>query len=290
VSARRGAVVAISAITTLGAGCAGGAYSLGAHATHGAAMGPPTSARGTTTGVTYREYGGPIGKTLLLLFTTPMPPTGTSRELSRSKVCYSTYCETTTTYEYTPPTEEEMRDFSERKADWAQNVAPAILSGAIAMEVVIDVATRDLGGDTSGAMMQMSWRTQTRSLLFFQGMSLSMGMAWGDYTLHGREGQVLLDSGTALVPMSVTEDLNFVYVGTPVRLTGLITPRLGVYGQFDLNWQPLFAGVFESREQPQLSRGGVQLWLPFMFVGAEAVVDRFRPDSLSFTLEAGLAF
>jgi hypothetical protein len=275
---------------TLATGCAGGAYSMGYNAGYGATMAPATTSAGASTSIRYREYGGPIGKLILLLGTAPTPPGGTTSNVHTSTTCYSTYCEETTTYTYTPPSEEEMKDFEKRSADWSANVAPAILSGAIAMEVIIDYASTDLGGDTSGGGFYMNERWQIRSLGFFQGMSLSVGFGVAGYTMHGRTRDVLMDTGTALVLTPVTEDISYFYLGSPVRLTGLITPRLGLYGQMDLNWQPLLAAALDEREQPQIMRGGVQLWLPFFYVSGEAAVDGFRPDSLSITAEVGLAF
>jgi hypothetical protein len=116
-------------------------------------------------------------------------------------------------------------------------------------------------------------------------------MAISHYTMHGRSRFVLQDAGgVELTRMSVTEDLGYFYFGVPVRLTGLLTPRLAVYGQFDLNMQPLIAELTEERAHAQMVRGGVQLWLPNSYVNAELSMDGFRPGSATLTAEVGIAF
>lgn len=278
----------------LSAACSG-AYMLGYRAGHGNDLMPPTGSRGTTTSIRYRDYGGVLSKTLLLLLTAPQAPQGTttSETLSQSTSCGGGYCTTYTRTEvtYTPPSPAAMAAYEERVKDWSETVAPAILSGAFRAEAVVDVASTKLGGDTSGFMMALNFRIPTGKVLGFAGSNLSIGLAGGKYTMHGRNWQLVADDGTGVLSnTNVTGSIAAPYYGFPIKFTGLLTKRLALYAQSDLNLQPMLAKTLDATPGPQTFRLGSQWMGPFFYVGGELSIDRMRVDSLTATAEVGLAF
>lgn len=288
------ALALIIAMAVAASACSG-AYTLGYRAGYGSDMTPPTTSRGMNTSIRYRDYGGVLSKALLLLLTTPTPPTGTtsSRVVSSSTTCGYTVCTRTTETEvtYTPPSPAEMAAYEARAKDWAENVAPAILSGAFRAEAVVDIASTDLGGDTSGFMMALNFRIPVGKFPGFAGSHLSLGMAGGKYTTHGREHKNVIDDGTGgLVNETLTSDVSMGYYGMPVKFTGLLSKRLATYVQADLNFQPLLARALDETPAPQILRVGSQWFGPFFYVSGELSIDRMRIDSLTATAEVGLAF
>jgi hypothetical protein len=285
-----------------GVGCASGVYNLSYHVSHGAAMAPPTTQRGLSTGITYREWGGPIGKALLLWATAPRRPSG-KVEISTTysgdwgdgaggqKVCLSGTCYSTTTIKEYPPTEEQLAEYRKKATYWQNNVAPAIMSGALRVEVIIDVASTSLGGDTSGGAFIVNDRIPIRNIPPLKGMTLSIGIGGAKYTMHGRSRDVLReDENGELKRVRVSDDIKYNYAGMPLRVTGLLTRKIGLYAQLDMNLLPMMSSLLEDFDQPQIVRSGLQIWLPFVYVTGEVAADRLRPDSISVTAEAGLAF
>ena len=289
------AMLSVVAATAMSSVACSGAYMLGYRASYGNDLMPPTGSRGTTTSIRYRDYGGVLSKALLLILSAPQAPQGTtsSETLSSSTSCGGGYCTTYTQTEvtYTPPSAAEMAAYGERVKDWSENVAPAILSGAFRAEAVVDVASTKLGGDTSGFMMALNFRIPTGKALGFAGSNLSIGLAGGKYTMHGRNWQYVADDGSGvLTNANVSGPLSAPYYGFPVKFTGLLTKRLALYAQTDMNLQPMLAKTIDAAPGPQTFRLGSQWMGPFFYIGGEVSIDRMRASSLTATAEVGLAF
>ncbi len=279
-----GATAALTLLATTSVAAAegfGGAYSLGFSATAGNAYLPPTSSSGISTGIAYHEYGGVISKVLLLLLTVPPKPRETS---TTSTECYGDTCYITTTTYY--PSQAEMDNWNRDVDTWSKTTAPAILSGAIKAEVNFDVASRSLGGDTSGASFSMLGRIPIRSLGGVGG-NLAMGMGFGSYTFHDRTRKVVVANGSTLDSVEQKGDLDYDYIGFPVRLQAMVKRNVAIYLQLDLN---LLALELTDDSQASPARLGLHWLGPRIYLRAEAVTDNFGGSRISGMAEVGFAF
>ena len=272
-----------------------GAYAVNYRVSRGADMAPANTDAGLTTSIRYRDYGGLLSKALLLVLSQPSAPRGTTETKSEvSTSCGVSECTvtTTTTTTYTPPTPEEMEAFGKRAQEWGDTVAPAILSGGFAAEAVVDLASQSLGGDTSGGMIGLNFRLPTDDFGPFLTSNLSLGLGYGNYTMHGRKHRLLRPTPAmdALVQTESTEDLHYHYIGLPVRFTGLVTRRLATYLQLDLNIQSIVDGLEGDPANSQIVRLGITGFLPFVGVTLEVSADRLRTDSATVSAEVGVAF
>lgn len=291
------------ALSLMTAACGGrhkAAYSLAYRTGYGNALAPPSTSSGRSSSISYREYGGPIGKALLLWLFVPQLQGGSSssRVVGDSTSCGGGECTRTITTEttYTPPTAEQIAEYKRELEEYNNVTAPAIRNGAIKAEVNLDVATRSLGGDTSGLSFQLLGvllSEQSSGWTF----ALKAGFGASGYTMGGRTTKQILSDGMETLSSvhldSKVEDVSSTFFGVPVRVI-LATPlRFAAYGEFDWNLLRAVSGEGTRPGQtyhPQLTTFGLQTSLWFMHVGAEVQLDQLNLGSRTFGVEAGLAF
>lgn len=283
----------LSCLLAMSVGCKGGIYSLGYRGSYGASTAPPTSARGFATSLSYREWGGPIAKLLLAGGSRPIKPRGTLTDSASSETCYGSYCERTTTSTWSPPSREELEDYSRRVDDWSNRVAPAILSGGAGQSIAfeLDVAMQTMGGDTSGIGAGFRFAAPLRDMLGLEKVHVVVGSKVGKYTMYRREVSRLTLDGEAR-STRIASDIVYGYATIPIRISGMLGQRTGVYTELDIDYAGWvgFAELLGATYSPQLARIGLQVGLPFAYVTVEATADRMRPGSASLSTELGLAF
>lgn len=163
------------------------------------------------------------------------------------------------------------------------------------MQATLEIASRDLGGDTSGWMFRLggygkAWRGKTGLRLFF-------GLGVGSFTFHDRTKKAYIGLGP---PLNRKDDWSFTYIGTPVRVGYMFrakhqAPRrqlaAEVFLQADFNWVSLAAIIAPDEDwSPSPWHTGLRLTLGPTYVEGSVSTSTMRMGATSVGLEAGLDF
>jgi hypothetical protein len=89
-------------------------------------------------------------------------------------------------------------------------------------------------------------------------------------------------AGSVLLYHSPTDKLGF-----PVRLQGYLSSRMAIHVQADFNTYSL--GLVDQKS-PSLTRAGITVWAPFLYLRGEVAAAAMDLESLSLTAELGLEF
>jgi hypothetical protein len=280
----RGAASRLVLALALTTGCARGShYGVGYGVQSGAAVLPPTAARGTTAMVGYHEQGGVVARTIILVAAAaglrdPNGDRSTTVSYSQEQIGDTVYTTRTTTTTYTPTTDEERAARVAAIEDFEQRVAPGIMSAELPVELNILWARQDLG-DTSGGRMDM--------LLQVAGTArsaLALGFGYEHLTFHARDVASLVDDGLTLTRQVAPQTLEHVFVGFPIRYTQLVSNRTSLFAQWDLN----IASLTDDYVSP-LTVGAV-LQLPVLTLKGTVTAGRLELGATSVGVEAIVGF
>lgn len=162
------------------------------------------------------------------------------------------------------------------------------------MQATFEIASRDLGGDTSGWMFRLGG--YTKWWRGWKGMRVLVGLGIGSFTFHGR---TLRDWDLGGV-RERKDDWGYTYIGSPVRFGWMFrgkhqAPRRQVAGevfvQADFNWVALAAIIAPDENwSPSPWHAGMRVTLGPAFVEGSVSTSTMRSDRMSVGLEAGLDF
>ncbi|HEY4058785.1 MAG TPA: hypothetical protein VGM39_19360 [Kofleriaceae bacterium] len=273
-------LLAIAALATLGASVAVAApavYAVGGTMEYGNAYLPSTADAGLSTFVSYHDWGGVVSAVLLLLATAPAKPSPHTSVRSEDH-CSAGYCATyevtTTTY----PSSAEMANWEARMAVYNATTAPAIWAGEFGQDVQLDIASRSLGGNTSGFQLRL-YRPLGDS------RHLSIGMGYAYLSFHDVHTSHVVDNMGVLSATDKKDNYTYGYVGIPLRFsTAIGQTGFGLDMTLDLNVLSLF---FDDNSP---IRAGVHWGGSHVLLTAEAMASGLRPDGASLHLGALLAF
>lgn len=272
-------------------GCA-----VGFTASNGTAMVPGTTSAGTTTAISYTEYGGGIlhmAFAILGLGSTALRRDYREVTLSSETKCAEWGCWTNKTVRVEPkPMSDAQEAAYERNVREGYEFTKYVVGGGkLPTEIRIDWASTSLGGDTSGIMgSMMFWFFGPGGIPGFVATKVHAGVGLGSYTFHDRTRRRVVSDGMSLRTEEVTEDVDYDYIGLPVRLTGYVTPKLAAHVQFDVNMISVFESDDDGASEPSPVRLGFEYTLSFgLFMKGEVVSDGFDTEALSVGAEVGYA-
>lgn len=276
--------VAVLIPATATADLLNGSYRFGYSMGTSRAFAPPTAAGQMIGSITYHEFGGVLGKLIILFGAAPQKPAPTVRIVSSKTWCGVSHCYTTTEYEVTHPSKEDWDRYDEEVKRFAP-IARDVIQNGVPIDIYIDLAGTT--GDASGGSFTMMFRGQFVGLLGFPAVWLQGGLGFGGYTFDSLERQRVSLDGDLLRNETVTESHSYRYAGFPFRTTIFPYRHVGAYVQFDLNMfaLPLFD---DDDRSPSLTRFGLELRLDPLFLRGEAAASAFDPGSVSVFGEVGL--
>jgi len=286
----RGRLIALVIVAVLSAPAAAradlldGSYRFGYSLGSARAFLPPTAQGRMIGSITYHEFGGVVGKTIILMGLAPREPAPHVRIVDSSTWCGVSHCYTTTRYEVTQPSEAEWAQYEQDKQEFAR-IAPEVIEKGVPLDIFIDLAGP--GGDATGASFTLLFRGQFAGLFGFPAGWIQGGFGFGGYTFADLERKEVVLEGGTLVNRSVTDSYRYRYAGFPFRLTVFPYRHFGAYLQFDLNLYAL--PLFDDEDRrPSLTRVGAEMRLRPLYLRAEAAASAFDPDSISVFGEVGL--
>ncbi len=165
----------------------------------------------------------------------------------------------------------------------------------------LEIASRSLGGDTSGWMYRIGYSGRWgrgRGL----GVRLFAGLGFGEFTHYDRKvsryaptDQTLVVNGLGSVSVT-TEDSDYVYVGTPVRIALTYASIVETYFQAEMNWITpfhefeVFGDAVSDAPVPSPWTLGIRGTLAIGFVGTFISLASMRAEGRSYGFEAGIDF
>ncbi len=283
--ARRGCAHGLLALAVvlLLAGCPGARYGGSFRSSTGTAMAKPGVSGGTTNVLRVADVGGPLSRAGLYAMAAMVAAGAVETESTSRTYRSGDYIVTETTTTVTGVDENAMAT--------AQTLLDTAASKesiqALGIQSSLEIATRYLGGDTSGWMYNVGYGSRP----FLCGPRLVCnvygGVGFGKYTFHDRVLRARVGAGTS---GEIMDDSTYAYFGSPLRLT--ITPGryVGAYVQADLNWATLSNQVLGNTGSPSPWRVGAELRYRFLFARVELAAARMVWASTSTQLEVGLGF
>ncbi len=271
---------AVLALAMLCSGCAGANYGASFKTSDGTAMAKPGIAAGRTNIVRLADVGGPLARAGVYLFGVFVAAGAVKTKTTVTDVDRGTYIERTTTTEVTGVDQQQLQA-AQTMLDTATGDRPVGLTGTL------EVATRDLGGDTSGFRYEVG-----ASERFPCGPHLAcivyVGLGVAEWTFHDRA--MRSRQGTRVVEEPMVASKSW-YFGAPVRLTIAPTSFFAVYVHAELNWVTAANLLLGETGSPSPWMAGVELRAgKWIFARAGIAAARMDRDSVSTTLEAGLGF
>lgn len=280
------------------AGCAGhgSQAGIGVAMSTGSALVPANVTGGTVTSLSYREQGGQVTRALLRIATAlgNAPATRSVTTVSsgvevHSGTAYVVTRSTTTTYITDTPEQLAV------KAARANAMLKAIGNSEIPATFELDIATRSLGGDSSGWMSV--WMYQGPPAVIGKGLfsmaRLSAGLGAGQLTFYDREQTQLSENGTEIVATKqMADQTSYSYFGFPVRLDlALGSSGLFLRSQMDLNIMASIDSIYDDEDSPERVSpthfGLGYIHGPVRFMGT-VTMSRFRTNALSAGLELAI--
>lgn len=282
VSSRAGLVARSSsllAIAALAVGCAGARYGGSFRSSMGTALAKPGVSGGTTNSIRVADVGGPLARAGVLGLATLAAAGSVKTETTVEKWQVGDYEITETTTKIVGYDEAAM------KAS-AALLESAASSQPMGLQASLEIATRYLGGDTSGWMYNLGYGSEPficgpHLVCFFYG-----GFGFGKYTFHDRTMRTVEDT-TVVEAMG---DSSSYYVGTPLRLTIAPVDLLRFYVQADLNLVTATNLALGESGSPSPWHAGVELHLGIVFGRLGVSSSRMTRESTSTMLEVGLGF
>ena len=175
----------------------------------------------------------------------------------------------------------------QEQAARAQGLMDAAVADApVPLHASLEIASTSLGGDTSGWMYNIGFRTDPVSVGKFAVLRASFGLGFGRYTFHDRERRSIGGSSDA----GVIGDYRYTYIGSPVRITVFSTTWLRSYFQADLNWVTAWDVISFEPATPSPWRVGTQVNLGPIFVQGEVAWSRMNSEDASVGIEVGIGF
>lgn len=245
----------------------------------GAALAKPGVSSGTTNVIRVADVGGPLARAGLLGLATFAAAGAAKTETKVEKWRVGDYEITETTT--------RIVGYNEAAIRAAQDLLEAASSSQpIGLQASLEIATRYVGGDTSGWMYNLGYGSEPficgpHLVCFFYG-----GFGFGKYTFHDRTIRTLEDTAV----LEAMGESSSYFVGTPLRLTIAPVDLLRFYIQADLNLVTAMNLLVGETGSPSPWHAGVELHLGPVFGRAGVSSSRMTRDSTSTTLEVGLGF
>lgn len=269
-------------------GCAAGTFRAGISQQYGAAPAPPTADRGTTGMLTYSEQGGPLvtGALFVLASLGAVDPDKDVRVLSsRSSTTKSgdtitttTVTETSTTY--TSPEERE------RRIQQNEALVGGVRKGGAPFELNLAIASPKFGGNTSGSIAEI-----LVLLNLTDRLEVAIGIGSHELVFAARSVRDLMDDGAGnLALVESIRDVDYRFVGHPVRVSYRLRDHASVFVRWDINYltmtnnrpSPLTAGVELLLLIPKIRKG--------VSIKGTVMNDGVDPRRTSVGAEASLVF
>lgn len=282
------AVVAMAAAAA--AGCKAGGYTAAFRSTSGAATAYPGLAGGRTSSIVIGDRGGLLTRVGLGGLAALAGGLGSIKDAKRETTVERQGDTIVTTHEDTatidPAAAQAMQPVVDAAADPNSDLS--------SMSATLEIASRDLGGDTSGWMFRLggyakAWRGRV-------GLRGSIGVGFGSFTFHGRTLAAYESGGVSMRK----DEFDYTYIGTPVRfglmLRGSVRPARSqpaaeVFVQADVNWVALAAIIAPDESwSPSPWHTGLRLSLGPLYVEGVVSASTMRASRTSLGLEAGLDF
>lgn len=269
------AVRVVTLATLVASGCAHAKYGASFKTASGNALAPVGMAGGTTNIVRVADASGPLSRAALIGLAT-LTAAGAYKETSRSTTTerVGDYIVTTTT---TTGTVDQAQ--AQRAAALADS---AFSSEPVGLQASLDIATRYLGGDTSGWMYQVGYNSEPFACGPVLACRFYGGLGFGSYTFHDR--MIEDASGTRM------GDGEYNYIGFPLRLEVAPASFLAGFIQADLNTVTL-ANIISSEEgSPSPWHVGVDLRFKWIYGRMQQTFGQATLDDRTTTFEVGLGF
>ena len=271
--------IALTTCLAVASGCKGAQYGASFRSSTGAALAKPGVSAGTTNVLRVADVGGPLARAGLLGLATFAAAGAAKTETTVEKWQVGDYEITETTT--------RIVGYNEGAIKAAQDLlAAASSSQPVGLQGTLEIATRYLGGDTSGWMYNLGYGSEP----FICGPHLVCfvygGIGFGKYTFHDRTIRTLQDMA---VGEAMGESSSY-YIGTPLRLTIAPFNLLRFYIQADLNMVTAMNILLGETGSPSPWHAGVELHVGPVFGRAGVASSRMTRDSMSTVLEVGLGF
>ena len=289
---------AFALVVALATGC-GVTYGAGT----GNALVAPGTASGTTSSIKLIDRGGPISRLVLRTLgafgaaSAAVGSSSSTTSTSERVECYGSSCQRiTTTHITTTYTADPARAAAAAAA--YQRLDEAISNTpyrGFPFETILELSSRDLGGDTSGWMFWYWFHGKPRAAgpVF---VALSVGFGTGSLDFHDRERTTLVGSSSAVTPVTAMVSPEHYYLGTPLRVSVYPRNNLWVYLQPDLNWAAVFEDWFASKFDDESDieanpwRLGVRARWKGIELGGELLTDGMSAGRRTLSAEVGYVF
>lgn len=167
--------------------------------------------------------------------------------------------------------------------DWSKDLSH--------LQAGLEIAARDLGGDTSGWMFDFG---QMVGVPITAGWALRGGirLQFGRMTFHDRKKRIVEN----LVVREVMEDSTFTMFGVPTRVGITYRKMVELFFQADLNLVTVFnefasaTTEYGDNSSPSPWRTGARIGLGPIYAEAQMMLSGLDEDRISYGLEAGFAF
>lgn len=293
----RAVIVAALLAAIPAAGC-GVTYGVGA----GNALVAPGTTSGTTGTIKLYDRGGPVSRTILRAIAaygaaaSAIDSSSTTTSVSTRTECYGSSCvrvettDVTTTYTIDPAkAEQAQRDY--QRLDEAISNTPY---RGFPFETVLEISSRDLGGDTSGWMFWY-WFHATPRRVGPVAVGFSAGFGTGSLDFHDRTRTTLVGDSTNVGTTMATVTPEHFYLGTPMRVSVYARQNLWFYLQPDLNWASVFEDWFAASDdiddiEANPWRVGARLRINGFELGGELITDGMSAGARTLSAEAGYVF
>lgn len=258
----------------VGGACAGAKYGGSFKHSRGAALAPPGVSGGNTNSVRVADVGGPLARAGLYGLAL-VTAAGAYRETSRSTTTYRSGNYIVTETRSSGYIDKDTAEAAGKLAEAATSSEPVGLQGSL------DIASRNLGGDTSGWMYQLGYKGEPFACgpiacRIFGGV----GVGW--YTFHDR---LAADGSGRMIAES-----EYNYFGIPLRLELHVLPGVAGFVQADLNLVTAFNAIGGDPGSPSPWHAGVELKLGVLVGRITQTWGRAKWDASSTTFEVGLGF
>ena len=263
-------------LTTLLLGCTGAKYAASFKSTSGGAMAPPGVSGGRTNTVRIADSSGVLSRAGLLGLAA-FTAAGAYRETSRTSRSYRSgdYIVTETT---------SSGYVDQATAAAAQDLADAAFANEpVGIQASLEIASRDLGGDTSGWMYHAGYSSEPFECGPHLACRFYGGVGFGRYTFHDRT--LTSDAGTERMG-----EARYSYIGSPLRLEVAPASFVSGYVQADLNWLTAFDVLVGEEGSPSPWHVGVELRFEWLVGRVQQSWGRMAAGASSTTFEVGVGF
>lgn len=256
-------------------GCAHAKYGASFKTSSGKALAPVGMSGGTTNIVRVADVGGPLSRAALVGLSW-LTAAGAYRETGRS----------TTTYRSGDYIVTETRStgyVDQAQARQAEEIMKeAFGNEPVGLQASLDIATRHVGGDTSGWMYQVGYKSDAFACTRFFACRFYGGLGFGRYTFHDRMVTNAFGSQMA--------DGTYTYIGMPLRLELAPTTFLTAFVQADLNTVTLANVIRHEEGSPSPWHIGAEVKVWWLVARVQQTFGQATLDDRTTTFEVGLGF